>query len=251
KPTGSGDAFGLRRAALGIIRIILENDLRLPLRDESGDGLMRDAFGRHAGSDHFEALREVVAGDTSHEESIAASARFGAGVDQERFLIDRFIVQQRDAGVPAEVVRAILPALTTVDLVDMMARIAALRAFLDTEDGRQLMAGYKRATNILRIEEGKDGPYEPWQNITSTAPEDTRLKTAIEAADEAVEKSVTNEDYVGAMEALAALRAPVDAFFEAVIVNADDAAVRRDRLHLLASLRGVSQKVAEFSELPG
>ncbi len=126
KPTGSGDAFGLRRAALGIIRIILEHKLRLPLRDAHGEGLIRDAWGVHGGSELVESLRPQEPTDSSAEDRLARAHHFGEGADQRAFLVDRFVVQQRDAGVPAEVVRAILPTLASIDLVDITNRIAAL-----------------------------------------------------------------------------------------------------------------------------
>ena len=114
---------------------------------------MRDAWGRHAGSDAFEALRETTAAEPTAPELIAASAAFGEGEEPLKFLIDRFVVAQRDAGVPAEIVRAIVPALATIDLVDIVNRIGALTDFLASEDGATLMAGYRRAANILRAEE--------------------------------------------------------------------------------------------------
>ncbi len=253
KPTGSGDAFGLRRAALGIIRIVLENGLRLPLRDAAGEGLVRDAWGRHAGSDAFEALRETTAAEPTAPELLAAGAAFGEGEEPLKFLIDRFVVAQRDAGVPAEIVRAIVPALATIDLVDIVNRIGALTDFLASEDGATLMAGYRRAANILRAEEKKDGAAA--QGAVSRdaleEPQELALTDAVAEAGRAVDAALAGEDYRAAMAALAALRAPVDAFFEAVLVNADNPDLRQNRLRLLASLRDITRKVADFSEISG
>lgn len=253
KPTGSGDAYGLRRAALGIIRIILENDLRLPLRDAEGEGLLRDAWGRHAGSDAFEALRAAAPGEIASPGDVAANAAFGDGTEPLKFLVDRFVVQQRDQGVPAEVVRAVLPVVETVDLVDLTNRIAALQAFLQSEDGATLMAGYRRAANILRAEEKKDGA--PVTGALDRAalvePAEIALADAIAAAEGEVADALAREDYAAAMAALAALRAPVDAFFEAVLVNADNPDLRANRLRLLTALADIARKVADFSEISG
>ncbi|GAB5374859.1 MAG: glycine--tRNA ligase subunit beta [Acuticoccus sp.] len=253
KPTGSGDAFGLRRAALGIIRIILDNGLRLPLRDADGEGLLRDAWGRHAGSAAFEALRVAAPGEPTTPEDIAANAAFGEGEAPQQFLLDRFVVQQRDQGVPVEVVRAILPVLDSVDLIDITNRIAALQAFLASEDGATLMAGYRRATNILRAEAKKDGA--PVAGALDRAAlveaQEIALADAIAAAGEAVAAALETEDYAAAMAALADLRAPVDAFFEAVLVNADNPDLRMNRLRLLTALADIARKVADFSQISG
>ena len=253
KVTGSGDPYALRRAALGVIRIILENGLRLPLVAADGGGLLRDAWGRHAGSEGFEILREAGEGEASSPEALAKARAFGEAAEQRQFLIDRFIVQQRDAGVAAEIVRAIVPALSAIDLVDIKARIGALQEFLASEDGATLMAGYRRATNILRAEEKKDGaPAEgAVDRAALTAAEEIALSEAVDTAAGAVRAAVAEEDYAAAMLALAALRGPVDAFFDAVMVNADDPALRQNRLRLLAALRDVTRAVADFSEISG
>ena len=165
---------------------------------------------------------------------------------------ERFVVQQRDAGVSADIVRAILSVVEATDFVDLTNRIAALRSFLDTEDGAQLMAGYRRAANILRAEEKKDGPFTGAPDIAVLVdPAETTLANAVETARASVTVAVGREDYAAAMAAIAALRAPVDAFFEAVMVNADDPALRENRLKLLAALRDVTRQVADFSEISG
>ena len=231
KPSGSGDPYSLRRAALGIIRIVLENGVRYPIADRDV-GLVPEA----ARTWHFSAV-EV------REEEIDAI------VD---FILERFIVQQREAGVPAEIVRAVIPVLPAVDLVDVTHRIAALRDFLATDDGANLMTGYRRAANILRAEE-KDGEtfaFNPDPAHLSTGP-DQRLLAALAAARSAVAAAVKAEDYRGAMAAIAALRAPVDDFFDTVRVNDENPDVRTNRLRLLAALREVTRQVADFSEIPG
>ena len=138
------------------------------------------------------------------------------------------------------------------DLVDIVRRVEALGAFLATEDGANLLAGYRRAANILKAEEkgGErfDGAIDP---ALFVAPEENALAAALERALAEAESAVEREDYAGAMTALAALRAPVDAFFDKVLVNADDPAVRANRLRMLAAFRLATQSVADFSKVGG
>ena len=137
--------------------------------------------------------------------------------------------------------------------MDLVNRIAALSDFLATDDGANLMAGYRRATNILKAEEKKDGAAETGAPDRSTLvePQEIALFDAVAEARTAVAAKVAAEDYVGAMSAIAALRAPVDAFFEAVLVNADDPTLRANRLRLLAALRDTTREVADFSAISG
>ncbi|WP_108659382.1 glycine--tRNA ligase subunit beta [Acuticoccus kandeliae] len=246
KPTGSGDAFGLRRAALGIIRLILANGLRLPLAAD-GETILGKAWAQLRALDTYEAMAAELTGDAGGAGRDIAAAPFI--VD---FLLDRFIVQQRDSGVSADTVRAIIPVLRTIDLVDIVNRIAALSDFLATEDGATLMAGYRRATNILRAEEKKDGPVEgALETGVLVEPQEIALAEAVAGAKETVAAAVAREDYAAAMEALAALRGPVDTFFDTVLVNAEDPALRLNRLRLLAALRETALQVADFSAISG
>ena len=230
KPTGSKDPFALRRAALGVIRIVLESQLRLRLRSLIASGAR--VLGRNDGS----------SGD------IAA--------DLVSFFHERLKVQLRDSGARHDLVDAVLAAgsagAVQDDLVDIVRRVEALGAFLATEDGANLLAGYRRAANILKAEEkgGErfDGAIDP---ALFVAPEESALAAALQTALAEAGSAVEREDYAGAMTALAALRAPVDAFFDKVLVNADDPAVRANRLRMLAAFRQATQAVADFAKVGG
>lgn len=230
KPTGSKDPYALRRAALGVIRVVLESELRLRLRALIASGAR--VLGRNEGA----------SGD------IAA--------DLVSFFHERLKVQLRDSGARHDLVDAVLAAgsadAVQDDLVDIVRRVEALGAFLATEDGANLLAGYRRAANILKAEEkgGErfDGAIDP---TIFAAPEESALAAALERALAQAEGAVAREDYAAAMTALAALRAPVDAFFDKVLVNADDPAVRVNRLRMLAAFRLATQAVADFSKVGG
>jgi glycyl-tRNA synthetase beta chain len=211
KPTGSRDPFALRRAALGVIRILLASGTRMPL----------------------------------------ASVGAGKGSDLLAFLADRLKVMLRDQGKRHDLVDAVF-ALGDDDLVRIVARVEALDAFLDTEDGANLLAGYKRATNILKAEEKKGPlPAGPATGLPNAPPEETALIGALARALPAVDMALNAEDFAAAMRALAALRAPVDGFFDKVLVNADDAAERDNRLRLLTGVRDAMGRVADFSQISG
>ncbi|UOM35294.1 glycine--tRNA ligase subunit beta [Acuticoccus sp. I52.16.1] len=253
KPTGSGDAFGLRRAALGIIRLVLENGLRLPLDDGKMGGLLMIAWRLWEGTPLDTEWKAQSAKDYDRFDDDGYGGLRGPVADLSDFVVERLIVQQRDAGVSAETVRAVRPMVTTIDLVDLVNRIAALTDFLATDDGATLMAGYRRATNILVAEEKKDGAPVQGEPVRATLvePQEIALFDAVAAARKTVTEAVAREDYAAAMTALAALRAPVDAFFEAVMVNADDPGLRANRLRLLAALRDTTREVADFSAISG
>ena len=251
KPTGSKDPFGLRRAALGVIRLILENGLRLPLLD----GPIWDAFDEQPGK---LAVVMDLSGDGSHD---------GAGIEETdvlvdprakdllAFLADRLKVYLRDQGARHDLIDAVFALPGQDDLLMVVRRVEALGEFLGTDDGRNLLAGYKRAANILRIEEKKDGrAYDEAPDAALAAsgqPEERALAEALAAAREEASAAVAAEDFSGAMRALSRLRAPVDAFFEKVTVNADDPALRRNRLLLLNALRAATREVADFSRIEG
>lgn len=209
KPTGSGDPFALRRAALGVIRIVLENGLRLNLMPL-------------VGAEVFD------------------------------FLIERLRVKLRGEGKRFDVLNAVLDTARDDDLTRLIARTEALGAFLASEDGANLLAAYRRSTNILRIEDAKDGPHEGTidPGLLAEAAE-IALADALEAVDREAVRRLADEDFAGAMRGFAALRAPVDAFFDHVTVNATGAELRRNRLRLLARLRDVMHRVADFSKLEG
>lgn len=226
KPTGSKDPFALRRAALGVIRLIVENGLRLPLLSV------------------FETARTALGGIASGETVNGALLEFFA---------DRLKVQQREAGVRHDLIDAVFSLGEEDDLVRLLARVAALGTLLSSEDGANLLAGYRRAANILRIEEKKDG-----RNFDGavdgnllTEEQERALHGALAAAKNQADARLKTEDFGGAMAALATLRPLVDAFFDKVIVNADDAAVRANRLNLLNELRSAVHTVADFSRIEG
>ena len=210
KPTGSKDPFALRRAALGVIRIILEARLRLGLR----------AF---------------------------------ADADLLAFFADRLKVALRDQGKRHDLVDAVF-VLGDDDLVRIVARVEALDAFLTTDDGANLLAGYRRAVNILKAEAKKnpgedyDGPFDPAQ---ASIAEETALASAIAKVRDALSGQVAAENFAAAMASLATLRAPVDAFFDKVLVNDADPAVRLNRLRLLSQVRDAAGGVADFSLVTG
>jgi glycyl-tRNA synthetase beta chain len=215
-PTGSRDPFALRRAALGIIRIILERGLRLPL------GPLLAA---------------------------AAATREGPPQGLRAFFADRLKVMLRDQGRRHDLVDAVF-ALGDDDLVRIVARIEALTNFLATDDGANLLAGFRRAANILAAEARK-GPLPEGEPVRADSPaQEAALFDALLEA-RVVIPLLEAEDYAGAMSALAALRAPVDAFFENVLVNAEDPAVRAARLRLLAAITDLMRKVADFSLVSG
>jgi glycyl-tRNA synthetase beta chain len=213
KPTGSKDPYALRRAALGVIRILLEGRLRVP-------------------------LHRVV----------PASVRKDLGA----FFADRLKVALREQGKRHDLVDAVF-ALGDDDLVRVVDRIEALDAFLKTEDGANLLAGYRRATNILRAEEKKDGAAVAGEarSMPDAPHEETMLLAALRLALPDLKIELENEQFTEALGTLAQLRAPVDAFFDKVLVNADDAAVRQNRLRLLAQVREAMGLVADFSLIAG
>lgn len=263
KPTGSGDPYALRRAALGVIRIVLANELRLSLNE----------YGRKAdvGLVEAEGKRGFVGSDWS---------RFGA--DLLAFFADRLKVHLRDEGARHDLIDAVFalgepprggkgdrpsagqaaPAEASAqpiavsandDLVLIVRRVEALGAFLDTEDGTELLAGAKRAANILKAEEKKDGAAFTGEVDPALLQQDEEraLHDGLTAARSAVENALEKEDFAAAMAALARLRPLVDRFFDAVTVNADDAALRANRLKLLAGLRAALSGVADFSKIAG
>jgi glycyl-tRNA synthetase beta chain len=230
KPTGSKDPFALRRAALGVIRIILENELRMALRD-----VLWRSLGAH-----------VIGGvPPDRDETNILSDLIG-------FFADRLKVYLRDQGARHDLVDAVF-ALGGDDLLMIVRRVEALGRFLDAEDGEHLLAGTKRAMNILRIEEKKDG--RAFDQAPDPAllelPEEKALAKAVDEVEQAAAKAILDEDFEAAMERMAMLRAPVDDFFDKVTVNADDAKLRENRLRLLGRIRATTQAVADFSEISG
>lgn len=234
KPTGSKDPYALRRAALGVIRIVLDNKLRVPLL-----AIFRKALSTLPKMTEPKNVKDAPS--ISPEEDLLG------------FFGDRLKVYLRDAGARHDLVDAVFALGGQDDLVLIVRRVEALGKFLDTEDGKNLLAGYKRAANILSIEEKKDGKkYSGEPDATKlSAPEEKALASAIKTAENEVAAALKGEDFEAAMRAMAKLRAPVDAFFDKVIVNADDKAVRENRLKLLNRIREATRHVADFSRIEG
>jgi glycyl-tRNA synthetase beta chain len=246
KPTGSKDSFALRRAALGVIRILLEGS-RLRLTDALLAPIRRNRAA-------MAALAPADAGipDLSTDRVERECALVLAG-DLLAFLADRLKVYLRDQGIHHDVIDAAFQLGDQDDLVLLVARVQALQAFLATEDGANLLAGYKRAVNILTQEEKKDGveySLDPDPRFTETA-EEGALFAALDTAEAALAPALAAEDFAAAMAALARLRAPIDAFFDTTVVNAPSAAVRRNRLCLLNRIRAVMNRVAIFAAIEG
>jgi len=233
KPTGSKDPFALRRAALGVIRLILENKLRLPLGHVFGE-----AFGLYG----EQGLVDVTVRDATD-----------TALDMMHFIADRLKVHLREEGVGHDLITALFSLGDEDDLVRLVARVHALKAFVDSEDGSNLLTAYRRAANILRIEEKKDGVSyagDPNSEIFAQ-PEESGLMKALTEVSADANRAREEEDFQAAMAALASLRAPVDSFFEAVTVNAEDADLRANRLRLLSHIRATMGTVADFAQIEG
>ncbi len=258
KPTGSGDPFALRRAALGIIRIVRENGLRiglLPVLESARLPLRSDI--RRA-QPEAEAKSDAPWGppEDPHLNSWIAVPGHTEQVNVTvwsvyQFLADRLRVQLRAEGTRHDVVTAVLGAAPDDDLVRLLRRADAVRAFVESEAGADLLAAYKRAANILRIEEKRDGHTfdTGYEHHLLKAHEEEALAAALEPAAARIALDLSAEDFERAMEAMATLRAPVDAFFDKVIVNDPAPELRRNRLKLLARLRATMDAVADFSKI--
>ena len=222
KPTGSKDPYALRRSSISANTVLQTTATRLNIG---------------------EAARNV----------------FELKIDQSGvidFMVDRLKVQQREAGVRHDLIDAVFALGGEDDLVRLLARVKALQAFVATDDGANLLAGYRRAANIVRIEEKKDGaPIAPLAPGTALPydpqPEEAALIAALDAAEPRAGAAVAAEDFTGAMAALASLRGPIDAFFDQVTVNDADRAKRAARLALLDRIRAAVHKVADFSKIEG
>jgi glycyl-tRNA synthetase beta chain len=268
KPTGSKDPYALRRAALGIIRTVLENNLRIHLRTL----LVKQSIQLDNRLQAKQALRKAVEiaiaeggldFSTAHHSEIGAAIRQTHEIDIEAavaradnllaFFADRLKVHLREQGARHDLIDAVFALPGQDDLLMIVRRVEALGRFLDSEDGANLLAGVKRAQNILRIEEKKDQRSfegDPDAKLLSE-PQEKALAKAIGDVTEAAHQSLDKENFEGAMAALAKLRAPVDAFFDKVTVNAPDPALRENRLKLLSRIRAATLAVADFSRIEG
>ncbi len=247
KPTGSRDPFALRRAALGVIRIILQSRARVSLMQELGKHRTRV-------QEQFEQrhLAEAQSRGGFHAVAFGVVGDPASGQRQILdFLADRLKVQLRDDGQRHDLVDAVF-ALGDDDLVRIVARVTALDAFLKTEDGVNLLAGYKRAVNILKAEAKKGAlPAGAPVRMATSAPEELALIGVVGELDAKLDVALAAEDFAGTMRSLSALRTPVDAFFDKVLVNSDVPEERDNRLRLLMQVRDAMGQVADFSQVTG
>ena len=292
KPTGSKDPYALRRAALGVIRLVLGNGVRIGL-----DGVLRSHLARSyvasiAGQyrqvfeweDNVELIDQILSKKTYtakelHEFFGAACtlinsfSSYGSDIPQQfdllhdlvdqdfaptaqalfSFADDRLKVHLRDQGIRHDVIDACLAMPSNDDLTLLVKRAEALSAFLKTSDGENLLQGFKRANNILTKEEAKDGveySFGPDPKLAETD-EERALFTALDQAEAAITPAMQAEDFAAAMTAMAGLRAPIDAFFDAVQINTDNQIVRRNRLNLLHRIRATCLQVADLTRVEG
>ena len=238
KPTGSKDPFALRRAALGIIRLVLENDLQLQL-----ESACRFAF-----TGNLQPL-----GKQTDITQLPDGYMDGCRRDLLSFFHDRLKTYLRDRDISHDVIDACLAMPGNDDLTLLVKRATALQATLRTDDGTNLIQGFKRASNILAQAEEKDGvEYSYGADIKfAETPEEKALFAALDAAEARITPAMEAEDFAAAMSAMASLRASIDAFFEAVQINADSEILRRNRLNLLSRIRSLCLSVADLSRLEG
>jgi glycyl-tRNA synthetase beta chain len=276
KPTGSKDPYALRRAALGVIRIVVENELRLPLRlqlwrhfstvrrDENlAEAIallhpLNEQILNLSATDielavKLEVLVSAKAKQLAGPVLVQAHSYLKQTHDLLAFFADRLKVTLREDGARHDLVDAVFALDGQDDLLLIVRRVEALGKFLDTDDGKNLLAGVKRASNILRIEEKKDNKgYAGAPDAKRLAePEEKALAEAVSLAKEEASAAVAKEDFAAAMSALAKLRPKVDAFFEKVTVNVDDKSLRENRLMLLNEIRETTRAVADFSQIEG
>ncbi|SFL60761.1 glycine--tRNA ligase subunit beta [Shimia aestuarii] len=274
KPTGSKDPFALRRAALGVIRLVLENELRLSLdryfdgqllRHEiaqNGDdvvsrGLMTDMMAEVADHGVFGAAVRTVLdafdGDLPEHMEELKSRLPDTSRDLLGFFHDRLKVYLRDQGIRHDVIDACIAMPGNDDLTLLVRRARALQDFMSTEDGENLLQGFKRANNILSQAEEKDGvEYSFGADVKFAEDESEKaLFAALDGAERAISSAIEAEDFASAMGTMASLRAPIDAFFEAVQVNSDNETVRRNRLNLLSRIRTICLGAADLTRVEG
>ncbi|HEY3146416.1 MAG TPA: glycine--tRNA ligase subunit beta [Dongiaceae bacterium] len=229
KPTGSKDPFALRRAALGVIRLILENGLRLKLRDVFGFA--------------YSGFYDQGGFEQNQPKAVVAQL-----LD---FFADRLKVALKEQGVRHDLIAAVFALGDEDDLVRLMARVKALQDLVESDAGANLLAAYRRASNIVRIEEKKDsavydGAADP---ARFTQEEERKLSKALDQESQVARKRIANEEFVAAMGSLSNLRAPIDDFFERVTVNDPDPLLRANRLRLLSTIRATLNTVADFSKI--
>ena len=287
KPTGSKDPFALRRAALGVIRILVENDMRIDLLkhvQESGEGIVLDVVAtKHKIEDQNEAVQEArkqlsrARSTTNHNASAISAAESALKTlhqtndnlinevrlvreniatvpsDLLSFLHDRLKVYLKDQGVRHDIIDACIAMDGNDDLTLLVKRAKALSETLKTDDGENLIQGFKRANNILSQAEDADGvEYSFGADIKFAETEEERaLFAALDTAEAQIKPAMEAQDFGTAMSAMAFLRGPIDAFFDAVQVNSDNATIRRNRLNLLSRIRTICSSVADLTKIDG
>lgn len=272
-PTGSKDPFALRRSALGVIELLQANSLRVNLEEpfvksmanvsarvrahegaKRFDELVkaRQAAGDPMSLEEYERQRELMRDRLVAPEEIKKFEEHGHDAIDKLldFFADRLKVQQREAGVRHDLIDAVFALGGEDDLVRLLARVKALQAFVETEDGRNLLAGYKRAANILKKEGGVPAGASAVPDYAPEAAE-SALIAALEDAEPKATAAIEAEDFAAAMSALASLRGPIDAFFETVTVNDSESSKRNTRLALLEKIRVAVHNVADFSNIEG
>ena len=285
KPTGSKDPFALRRAALGVIRLILTNDIRVELKPVLATAMMPHVFEQDLrnGRDPLEARKayadfmeidegELAAVELENVAELIADKGLLGGLletlfhkngdaypdeaviaDLMGFFHDRLKVYLRDQGIRHDVIDACLAMPKNDDLTLLVKRAKALQAFLDTDDGENLLHGFKRANNILTQAEEKDGVEYSYGADVKFAEDEAEkaLFAVLDTQGGAISSAIEAEDFAAAMGGMAALRKPTDAFFEAVQVNSDNEILRRNRLNLLSSIRVICLSVADLRRVEG
>ncbi len=277
KPTGSRDPYALRRAALGVIALLVTNNIRISIIESMMFGIanLGVAIGRNQSKEIAEIIKKLDNTAYSSEKLLQSNKNFlGLSIDdweknpflkatkenilsapQElaNFLTDRLKVQQREAGMRPDIIDAVFALGEEDDLVRLIGRVTAIQDIIATIEGANLLAGYRRAANILSAEAAKDGPHTAaaLDPARLAEPAEVALAVALDAALPRAEQAVAAEDFAAAMAALASLRPPVDAFFTDLMVNAADPVVRRNRLALLARFRDAVHTVADFSRIEG
>lgn len=246
KPTGSKDPYALRRAALGVIRLILENGLRIPLKV-----MIDNAIAKYPNT----VFKNVAKDDAETKGKWGRAGKIRSGVSQElpEFFMNRLKVMLKDDGIRHDQIEAVFNEGAEDDILRLVLRVRALHDFLRTPDGENLLAAYRRAANIVRIEEEKS------KQRFDAAPDSKHLEQAEEHAlyeslediEPKIRQHLKQEDYTAAMAEVARLRQPVDAFFENVTVNADDRALRTNRLRLLSRIRTLLDDIANFELIEG
>jgi glycyl-tRNA synthetase beta chain len=272
KPTGSKDPFALRRAALGVIRLVLESNLTLPLdrfidaqlvrqnghliddvRDRDVEDLVKAIAEHGVFGAALNTIKEQRRGALSDGLDTMAGTVPDKSVDLLSFFHDRLKVYLRDQGIRHDVIDACIAMEGNDDLALLVKRATALQAVLSTEDGENLVQGFKRANNILTQAEEKDGVEYSFGGDPKFAEDatETALFAALAQAEARIKPAMATQDFATAMAAMADLRGPVDAFFEAVQVNADNPVLRRNRLNLLSTIRATCLQVADLTRIEG